>query len=239
MRLTPYALRRQPGKENDMKDAALGIRPSGEHQTALTDLETKCVDWLSMMGRGESRAISAKRLALALGLQYGPHGENRGTESAKRQLRKLVNHLIISHRLPIMCQAGRGGGYYWADTAAEVDRFEQAFHKRAMTGLVKMSRGKKGAFAQLVGQLAFGFDDDVGKEALERLNLAPDTDPVPAWAQVVTRLLDRMSEHPQKYAAQIRQIQERYGDIFVPRDTVRELKRKTAEFQDLLKRIAA
>jgi len=107
-----------------------------------------------------------------------------------------------------------------------------------MTGLVKASRGKKSAFVDIATQLVLGFDSPETKEAVERLQLTPDSDSVPAWVSMVTQFLDRLSGNPEKYAAEIRHIQQQYGDIFVPAEKVRMLREKTAEFQQLLREIA-
>jgi hypothetical protein len=107
-----------------------------------------------------------------------------------------------------------------------------------MTGLLKASRGKRASFVDLMAQLTFGFDEPVSHEPIERLNFTPDGSSVPAFVQLVTKYLDRISADPQKYAAEIKSLQNTYGDIFVPREKVRMLKEKTAEFQSLLREIA-
>jgi len=86
-------------------------------------------------------------------------------------------------------------------------------------------------------QYTLGFDDPSTSTIMERLKITAPEDPVPAWVQLATKLLDKMSADPQRYAAEIRRIQRDYGDIFVPRDKVRLLKEKTAEFQQLLSEI--
>jgi len=233
-----------------MNQSDLGIRlrqsfggePGHEgspHQATLTDLEKKCVDTLEARGRGIDCAYPARDLAYRLNLDVDESGDLQTEDYAKRNLRELINHLIISHNIPIICRAGPGGGYFLPDSEAEVEEFYRSFHRRAMTGLVKASRGKKAAFVDIVGQLSFAFDSAEGAAAIERLSLTPDADPVPAWVQLVTRFLDKISAEPDRYAAEIRRIQGAYGDIFVPLETVRELKSKTAELQDLLARIAA
>jgi len=217
-----------------MREADLGIGPDGKHNANLTAIESSCLDTLQELGQGAQAAISAKGLASFIGLTK----EGQEDAHGMRSLRTLVNHLVITHRLPILSAAGAGGGYYLAGTEDEVNKFYKTFHRRAMTGLLKASRGKKAAFVDIMHQLSLGFDEPEAKEAIEKLKLVPDSDPVPAWIQLVTKALDRLSLEPQKYAEQIRTIQTRFGDIFVPLDTVQELKRKTAEFQELLGKIA-
>jgi len=207
-----------------MQESDLGI-VDGVHKPELTPLERDCLSVLEERGTGRKMAISAALLASNI-------------EEEKRDLRHLINHLIITHGLPIVCKAGTGGGYFLPASEVEVSEFYQTFHRRAMTGLVKASRGKRSAFVEIVTQLSLGFDEPGNQEVIEKLRLMPDEDAVPAWVQVVTKFLDRLSESPDKYAAEIRRIQSTYGDIFVPRERIRLLKEKTAEFQKLLKEIA-
>lgn len=216
-----------------MTDRDLGII-GGRHEPTLTQLEAKCVAVLRVQGSGRESAIPAERLALHV---FGRWGVTGGDE-ALRDLRRLVNHLIITHGQPIISKAGKGGGYYLPATEEEVIEYYHAFHRRAMTGLLKASRGKKSAFVELLGQLAFGFDEPEMQEVLEALDLTPDVDPVPAFVGVITQGLERLAVDPQRYAEEIRQIQRAYGDIFVPREKVRLLKEKTEEFQQLLREIA-
>ena len=129
-------------------------------------------------------------------------------------------------------------GYYLAGDPEETERFKQTFRRRAMTGLVKASRGSKAAYVDMMYQYTLGFDDPETQRTIEHLRLLPEEDAAPAWVQLVTKLLDRISSNPQVYAAEIRRIQAAYGDIFVPREKVSMLKAKTAEFQKLLSEIA-
>ena len=228
-----------------MKESDLGIY-DGQHDERLTLVERAALEILEDRGKGAEAAISAREFALAM--SEGSNDEfvwrlagravQFDAEQSKRDVRKLVNHLIMTHGIPIICQAGTGGGYYIAGCEAEVTKFYTTFHRRAMTGLVKASRGKKSAFVDIATQLVLGFDSQETKEAVERLQLTPDGDSVPAWVSMVTQFLDRLSGNPEKYAAEIRRIQEQYGDIFVPAEKVRRLREETAKFQQLLLEIA-
>ena len=212
-----------------MTNTDLGIDKDGRHHLELTLMERSCFGAIEGRGLGRAAAISAGHLSCSLGL-YG--------ETGKRKLRHLINHLIMSHKLPIMCEAGTGGGHYLPGCADEVARFKKAYHRRSMTGLVKMSRGSKAAYVDMMMQYTLGFDDPETQAVMERLSMAPDEDPVPVWVQLATRLLDRFSSDPVRYAEEIRKLQITYGDIFVPREKVSMLKQKTAEFQKLLSEIA-
>ncbi len=217
-----------------MTNADLGINDLGKHDSQLTSTEQHCLDKLQERGIGRPYAVSASDLAWAMGI--GSYDE-KCMEANKRHLRKLINHLIISHGLPIMCEAGQGGGYYLVGNPSEETANYQRFHRRAMTGLLKASRGRKGAYVDKVVQLTLGFDDPAMQAAIERMKLTPDADPVPAWVQLVTRFLDRIAADPEGNAEVIRRIQKEYGEIFVERATMKRLKEKTAEFQALLTEI--
>ena len=229
----------------------MGIKTYGKHDETLTEIERECLDALQSRGVGFKSAISAESLTITLGLDYEDVGtkdedgemldpaliEKKKIDLGKRKTRTLINHLIITHDIPIICKAGMNGGYFLAGNPTEVDEFYRTFHRRAMTGLLKASRGRKASFVSIMTQLSFGFEVEGDKEAIERLRLLPDGDQAPAWVQMVTKFLGRLADDPQKYADEIRQIQRTYGDIFVPRDKIEMLRTKTAEFQKLLSEI--
>lgn len=216
-----------------MQDKDLGII-NGKHEPVLTQVEAKCVAILRTMGSGRESAIPAERLALNI---FGSW-DLTASDEPLRDLRRLVNHLIITHSQPIISKAGKGGGYYLPATEEEILEYYNAFHKRAMTGLLKASRGKKSAFIELVGQLAFGFDSPETLEVIENLDLTPEADPVPAFVGIITQGLERLAADPQRYAAEIRQIQKAHGEIFVPREKVTALRDMTQKIGELLKEIA-
>jgi len=204
----------------------IGIDAGGMHSRRLTPLEEHCLRVMAMRGRGKRARISAERLALEL-------------RRTGRDTRLLVNHLIISHKKAIISKAGADGGYWLRGTEDEVEDFCQAFRKRALTGLLKQSQGRKAAYAEIMAQLAFDFDTDTASAALERLALVPDKDPMPPWVQVVHRLLGRMADDPQRYAREIVQIQEDYQDVFVPRPLLRDLRDKATGLLGAIDRIEA
>lgn len=213
-----------------MTYADLGIdRKTGAHSMELTGTESICIRILQERGTGRIAAIPAADLAYNLFMTG---------ELGTRGVRTLINHLIMTHAIPIMCEAGPGGGYYLAGDPEETARFKETFRRRAMTGLVKAARGSKAAYVDLMYQYTLGFDDPKTQHVIEKLRLLPEENSAPAWVQLVTKLLDRFSEDPQRYALEIRRIQTTYGDIFVPREKVSMLKKKTEEFQKLLSEIA-
>lgn len=189
---------------------------------------------------GRVAALTADELANEVTkVDYRGSDPDKYRESAKRRLRSVVNRLIIVHGIPIMCEAGLGGGYYLPGDDAEVEQNHARFHRRAMTGLMKASRARKSAYADAVIQLAMGFDAPEGDEIRRRLGMIlPRTGSPPAWVQVVTRLLDHMQGNPEAYAGQIAHLQEQYGDIFVPRNKVRELRELSGQLQRVLGELA-
>lgn len=208
----------------------LGIYPDGRHDTVLTSAEKRCIDTLKNHVGMANPASAAYLADMVIGVST--------RMQATRKLRLLVNHLIINHDIPVICQAGIGGGYWLPGSKDEVEHFHRAFRKRAMTGLIKACRGKKAAFVDMVTQLTIEFDQETGQgvqaPAVERLKLVPDPDPIPASVQVITAQLRRYHDEPEKFAAEIRQIQEDFGEVLMPRDHLRKLKRATARLQNLL-----
>jgi hypothetical protein len=153
-------------------------------------------------------------------------------ENCKRRVRAVVNSLIIAHGISIMCRAGIGGGYYLPATKEEVEENSRSFHRRAMTGLIKESRGRKAAYADAMVQLTLGFEGEA--EGYRELTGGPAEDGPPAWVTVVTGLLEQVKGDPVKYAAEIRRLQEQFGDIFVRRDRVEKLKELSGELSRVL-----
>jgi len=201
---------------------------------------------------GKPSAIPAPELAAVLPLAAGdddndPEASGAGKKQKKtrtqgaleRHLREIINRLVIKHGIPIMCEAGPGGGYYLPAGSTEVEANHARFHQRAMTGLMKATRSRRSAYADEVLQLTFDYDGELGDVVRARLGMPPrlSTEP-PAWVQLVTKLLDRVKGDPRAYAEQIRAIQERYGDIFVPQYKVRELKEELSKVHRMLEELA-
>ncbi len=153
-------------------------------------------------------------------------------ESCKRRVREVVNSLIIVHGISIMGRSGSGGGYYLPATKEEVEENSRSLHRRAMTGLIKESRGRKAAYADAMIQLSLGFEGEA--EGYRELTGGPAEDGPPAWVSVVTGLLEQVKGDPVKYASEIKRIQDEFGDIFVRRDQVAKIKQLTTELNKAL-----
>ncbi len=211
--------------------ADLGINDAGEHSATLTTIEERCIDILQRQGQGRESAIPANTLA---GWVFG----GCDLEQAKRNVRELTNHLINTHLLPICSMPGNGGGYWLPGSPEEEAAVYEARRKRVMTGLMKMSRGRKAAYVDIIDQLTLCFDEPEGAQAIERMNLAPENDPMPAFVRLITRGLARIESDPQKYAAEIKALQRNFSGIFVPKTTVRQIEEKIREAEHLLRGIA-
>lgn len=208
-------------------NAALGIDKSGIHSRDLTELEADAVRILNDKAKGIGSALSALQLACAL-------FDGASIEQDKRNVRHLVNHLIVSHRIPICSMSGKDGGYFFPITKDEETLVYNARKKRAITGLVKMSQGRKNALVDSAEQLVLFMDNPDNQKAIERLQLVPDEGPLPAWVQLVTRLLDKLSRDPKRYAIEICELQRQFGDMFVPRETMKQLRTAAKTINTLL-----
>lgn len=184
---------------------------------------------------GREGAISATDLALQVFAVAGGRANRDGLESAKRELREWINRLIFRHKIPIMCEAGYGGGYYLPASAEEVQAHRRRFRRRAMTGLLKDARSGEG-YAETMVQLTLGFEQEEGQEIRAKYGMGPDEDidPIPAWHRVLTSLLDHVASDPDAYAEQIRELRNKYPTIFVPREKVEEIRDLTARLQGAL-----
>lgn len=165
--------------------------------------------------------------------------EKSRIESCKRRVRDAVNGLIITHGISICCQAGTGGGYYLPANEADVESNHRAFHRRAMTGLVKAARGRKAAYADAMVQLTLGFETEAETYRGASSGAQSGEDGPPAWVTVVTGLLQQVKGDPAKYASDIKRIQDEFGDIFVRRDQVARIKQLSSELSRVLEGLQA
>lgn len=227
-----------------LSQSDLGIDKGSVHHMELTMLEAECLNILQRGCVGIQQAMAANTLAsLLFGIEIGPEDDPAGVaeqlEAAKRNLRALINHLIIEHQIPILSSGGRPGGYWIPETKNEEEMVYAARKKRAFTGMVKACKGRKASYVQDMEQMLLWFDEPEGHDAIRRLRLPVEKDPVPAWVRLTTRLLDRFSRDPQRYAAEIAELQRQFGDIFVPKATVAKLRSAATTIQELLKEVAA
>ena len=199
-----------------MKYNFIGIdHKTGYHRKSpLTPEESRFLGALWETHVGESNAVCAGDLAMKARLR-------------PRYVRKMQNHLLFDHNIPVLSAAGHDGGYFIAESEGEADRFYDTFRKRGLTGLVKASRGKQSAMVEMVTQLSFEFDDLV-----DQMDRTPNIRPrggVPMPAEVVDAFLTRMTRNPEKFADDIRKIREKHGAVLLPKERVREMQRQAAK----------
>lgn len=212
------------------EDFGIDPRTKRHNKAPLTAAESVFLGiiWVDHVGRGN--CISANEFAR----RYA--GRLHMTEThaqVKREIRKMQNHLITEHNIPIYSQAGHGGGYWIGETAAEGHDFYDTFRKRGLTGLVKASRGKKSAMVDMVTQLSFEWRD-----LMASAGMVPDTkDDAAAPVEIVDAFLKKMLSDPEKFASGLRKLGEKYGSVLIPRKRfdamIGAIKARAAELQDL------
>jgi len=222
-----------------MRAEDMGINPdTGSHSTAFSEAEAAMMAALADH-IGKEEKISAPDLALKfrqemnyLEVSYGERQRKIGMW--KRDVRYLVNHLVIDHDQAIMSKAGTQGGYWIAANKSEMDQFYSSFRKRGMTGLVKASRGKKAVMVSMVKQLAFEWEDLKGiKPALVRpyeYESAP--------MSVVTTFLDKMTRSPEKFDHEIRLLRDKFGKVLMPKEDFSRIQRLSRELAGVLERVS-
>jgi hypothetical protein len=210
---------------------------TGVHSRQLTKAEEDMMEILSDH-IGKAERISAHDLALqfyeAREGRRVTHAEYRqGIEPWKRDVRHMTNHLLIDHDQRICSKAGTAGGYWLAQTKQEMDEFYETFRKRAMTGLVKASRGKRSIMADMVKQIAFEFEElktDRRTRAIDVPPLGPD----PAPEIVVTEFLNKMTREPEKYTEEIKRLRRKFGQVFMDPAIYTRLRTLSGELTRLL-----
>lgn len=141
--------------------------------------------------KGVSEAISMRELADLTGI-------------GQRRLRGIINHLILTHSVPILSSTQRRvSGYYLCREKEEVHRFNRAFKRRAVTGLLKAASVNKSSLLEVANRLAFDY---------YRAH-SHDTEKVPGMFNVVSRYLQHIRENPELYQKEIRQLKEDFQII--------------------------
>lgn len=221
----------------DLKDLGFN-RVTGRHDKRLTGMESAFVGVLWVDHVGRENAISAPDLAWAWALRLKAGiADQHELEEWKRDVRHMQNHLLFKHdQVPVLSMAGKGGGYWIAETEEEASKFYAAFRQRGMTGLMKGSRGRRAAVVEAVEQIAFEFEEMADKTGTgigpvirieEGKELAPE---------IVDALLRKMSEEPERFASNLRKIREKYfsGAVLLKKDRLAAMQAKAAELQSLI-----
>ncbi|MFQ5646268.1 MAG: hypothetical protein ACE5GM_05005 [bacterium] len=150
-----------------------------ENNSELDSTERKLIGLLSSR-QGEIKAVSMKKLAAEL-------------KMSSRLLRGYINHLIMEHRIPIMCSTRRkASGYYWCNSQAELKSFNETFKKRAVTSLLKAASMNRQTVVEVAGDLLLEYLKKNTRETDNALK-------IPGLDKVVYRFLNIMNQQPQLY----------------------------------------
>jgi len=226
-----------------MKAEDMGIDPhTGEHTRDFSKAETAMMGVLSGYV-GKYSKIPAEDLAVQwrehmdyLKVSYNEY--QRRIEMWKREVRSMINHLVIDHDQPILSKAGSAGGYWIAESQAEVDEFYETFRRRAMTGLTKAARGKQAVLADMVKQLTFEFDElKTARPAIAAISIKPIAHE-PAPVVMVSTFLDQMTREPEKYANELRLLRDKFGKVLLPREMFGEIQALSHKLSGLLEKVA-
>lgn len=221
---------------------------TGNHRPTLTTVEGRFLGLLWEEHSGAGNKIGADELAVRfeaayhglplLGGDLGPTVNNwrryrtRDLGQWKRHVRRMHNHLLDLHEnVPILSQAGLGGGYWVAADEAEAEAFYETFRKRGMTGLRKACRGKKAVLVDIMRQMSFEFDDLEDRSGIPDPGRAAEAS---APIQVVDAFLEKMSQNPERFEADLRRLGRKFGSVLLPKSQVAAMREKAAEMQALL-----
>ena len=140
---------------------------------------------------GASQAISMAQLADLTGI-------------GQRRLRGIINHLILNHSAPIISSTQRRvSGYYLCREKGEVHRFNRAFKRRAITGLLKAASVNRSSLLEVANKLAFDY---------YRMHSA-QSQKIPGMMSVVSRYLQYIKENPKLYQKEIKRLKEDFQKI--------------------------
>lgn len=141
--------------------------------------------------KGISQAISMTQLAGFTGI-------------GERRLRGIINHLILTHSIPILSSTQRRvSGYYLCRDKDEVHRFNRAFKKRAITGLLKAASVNSSSLLEVANRLALDYYRSHSTKSQK----------VPGMARVVSRYLEHIKKNPRLYQEEIGQLRKVFQGI--------------------------
>jgi len=197
----------------------------------MTTEEARLLELLSAH-KGRENAIRGSKLARELRHSMGGMLQHQQTNGSwQRKLRKLVNNLIFEFGIPIIGDHSRG--YYMVESIDELDAVTNTLQKHALHELWKVSRLKKIAPAELLGQLTFEFDDGVGAD----MPGIAEAERMPTHLATITALLEKYAGNPEQYAAEIRKLQKRFAPMFLSHEDVVKLKEAQGAIGGILERV--
>ncbi len=230
-----------------MRDADLGITRDATvpakfvHTPALTPWERRAVAVLGDFSREyPGEYLSADELAAAVGLlEYS--GKPLDSERAKRYLRKLINHLIEHHEMPVAPLPGIKGGYRLASTKAEIEASVGPHLRRVRTGMRKVNclQGAGELLAQGMVQLLLDMGGKAPVEIHKALGERLGAGAGPATLGQVKQALARFESDPERYAREISDLAEQFGGLFVRATVLEEAKQALALAQEAITRAQA
>jgi len=223
-----------------MKSEDMGFNPEHtQHDPDLTNTEDTLLLILQKDHVGAGRKIGATELALyfheeTMGERVSHKDFDLMKEAWKREVRYMINHLVIDHDQPILSKAGNDGGYWIAENEDEVEEFYETFRRRAMTGLTKAARGRKAVLAETINQLALEFDDlQAERPAYVRPHLDAGSTPL----TLVVSLIDKMTREPEKFGKDIAILRQKFGKVFLDKQMFMEIQATSKHLQELVGRI--
>ena len=222
-----------------MKAEDMGIDPhNGEHTRDMTKAETAMMETLAK--HHLNNKIPAEDLAVQWRERMGYlrpsySAYQRRIEIWKREVRSMVNHLVIDHDQPVLSKAGPDGGYWIAENQAEVEEFYETFRRRAMTGLTKAARGKQAVLADMVKQLTFEFDELKTARPALAAKVRPGMEPAPVV--MVSTFLDKMTKEPEKYANELKLLRDKFGKVLLPKAMFGEIQELSHKLSGLLEKV--
>lgn len=126
-------------------------RPGSEHREVIR-AEVRAA--LAVFALGRARAVTGERLAELVGLRLQERGHDHGLKlrSLMRAVQVAVGELIDEGE-PVGSSSARPLGYWWAETAEELEESLAEVEKRARMTL-RRRRAQRAALARLRGQVS-------------------------------------------------------------------------------------
>ena len=204
----------------------------------MTVNEAKVLEILSAH-KGRASAIKGRDLVKELDEALGAEdelgryqavltsGEQRTRE---REVRKTVNHLIFDFGIPVLSDAR---GYYLVGSQEELEAATATLKSHALHELWKVSMLLKIAPADLIGQLTFDWLEGLGEDHV------PDNgeEGLPSHLVAITSILGRYKDDPEKYAEELKVLQEKYSPLFLSRADAAELEKAQSAIGGILAKI--
>jgi hypothetical protein len=185
----------------------------------MTSDEVRLVDILQLH-KGRGNAIKGRALAYEI---FGicsdtslPVAKMRYS-GYERQLRLLVHDVIFDFGIPVIADVN---GYYLVEKIEEVEAAANTLRKHGIAELVHAAMLKKVSPAELIGQLVLEFPEGEESDGLDGSDVSDGVPKLPSHLVAITSMLERYRQNPEKYAEEIRVLQEKYSPFFISRDAV-------------------